>query len=58
MIGAVVDLVHADQPKAVQAAGGELLGDDPRDDVADGLPADPHQLRDLGLVHLLRQPGD
>jgi hypothetical protein len=56
VIGAIVDLVHADQPKAVQAAGGQLLGHDPRDDVGDGLPADPHQLRDLRLAHLLRQP--
>ena len=28
-IGAVADLVHADQLEAIQAAGGQLLGDDP-----------------------------
>jgi hypothetical protein len=56
VIGAVAHLVDADQLKAVQPAGGELLGDDPLEDVADRLPADPHQSRDLRLVHLLRQP--
>jgi len=58
VISAVVDLVDADQPKAVEAAGGKLLGHDPHDDVADGLPPDPHQPGDLRLVHLLRQPRD
>jgi hypothetical protein len=57
VIGAIVHLVHTDQLKPVQPAGGELLGDDPLEDVPDRLPADPHQPRDLRLVHLLRQPG-
>ena len=56
MIGAVAHLVGADQLEPVQPASGELLGDDPLKDVADRLPADPHQPRDLCLVHLLRQP--
>ena len=58
MIGAIGDLVDADQLKPVEAAGGQLLGDDARDDVPDRLPADSHQPGDLRLVHLLRQPGD
>ena len=33
VIGAVADLVHADQLQAVQAAAGQLLGDDASDDV-------------------------
>ena len=57
VIGAVADFVHADQLEAVQTAGGEPLGDDPRKDVPDGLPADPHQPGDLRLADLLRQPG-
>jgi hypothetical protein len=56
VIGTVAHLVHTDQLKAVQPAAGQLLGDDPREDVADRLPADPHQPRDLRLAHLLRQP--
>jgi hypothetical protein len=34
----------------------QLLGDDPREYLPDGLPADPHQPGDLRLAHLLRQP--
>ena len=56
MIGAIVDLIHADQRQAVQPAGGEFLGNDSREDVPDRLPADSHQLGELRLVHLLRQP--
>jgi hypothetical protein len=56
VIGAVADLVHADQLEAVQPAGGQLLGDDTREDLPNGLPADPHQPGDLRLTHLLRQP--
>lgn len=56
MIGAVADFVHAEQLEAVKPAGGQLLSDDPLEDVAEGQPADPHQLGDLRLAHLLRQP--
>ena len=56
VICAVADLVHADQLKAVQAAVGQLLGHDASHDIADRLPADPHQPRHLRLAHLLRQP--
>ncbi len=56
MIGAVADFVAADQLEAVQAAGGQLLGHDPREDLPDRLPPDPHQPRDLRVAHLLRQP--
>ena len=50
VIGAIVDLVDTDQRKAVQPADGELLGDDPLQDVADRLPADSHQPGELRLV--------
>jgi hypothetical protein len=57
VIGAVADLVHADQLKPVQPAFVELVGHDPLEDLADRLPGDPHQPGDLRLAHLLRQPG-
>ena len=56
VIGAVADLVHADEHERVQPAGGQLLSHDPRDDLADRLPADSHQPGELRLAHLLRQP--
>jgi len=56
VIGAVADLVHADELKPVQPAPVEPVGHDPLQDVADRLPGDPHQPRYLRLAHLLRQP--
>ena len=57
VIGAVAHLVAADQLEPVQPAGRQLLGDHPGHDLPDRLPADPHQLGHLRLVHLLCQPG-
>ena len=56
MIGAVANLIDADQLKPVQPAPVELLSDDSREDLPDRLPADPHQPGDPRLAHLLRQP--
>jgi len=56
VIGAVADFIDADQRQRVEPAGGQLVGHDPRDDLADRFPTDAHQPGDLRLVHLLRQP--
>jgi hypothetical protein len=52
------DLVAADRDQPIQAAVVEVIGDDTLDDRRDGVPADPEQLGDRGLGHLLREPCD
>jgi len=52
------DLVDADRDQAGQAVLVEVHGDDTRDDLPDGVPADAQQAGDRGLGHLLRQPRD
>ena len=54
-VGAVRDLVDADEHKRIQTAVVKLVGDHPGEDRADRSPRDPHQPRDRGLVHLLGQ---
>ncbi len=58
LAAAVGDLVDADSDQAGEAVLVEVLGDDTRDDLADGVPAHPQQAGDRGLGHLLRQPRD
>ena len=55
---AVGDLVTADRHEPGQPRLVEMVGDDPRDDQADRVPADPQQAGDRCLGHLLRQPRD
>ena len=54
-VGAVRDLIHADEDQPVQSVVVELVGHHPLEDLAHRAPCDPHQPRDRGLVHLLRQ---
>ena len=56
VLGAIGDLVYADEHQSVQAVAVKRVGDDPREDRADRAPRDPQQPLDLRLAHLLRQP--
>ena len=47
---AIGDLVNADRDQAGEAVLVEVLGDDTRDDLADGVSADPQQGGDRGLA--------
>jgi hypothetical protein len=55
MLGGIADLVHADHHQPVKAPAVELVGHDAGEDLADRAPADPHQLGDRRLGHLLRK---
>jgi hypothetical protein len=57
----VGDLVHADPIQPVQAGPvdrRQMLGHEAFDGGVNGFPGAPQQLRDRGLVHALREPGD
>ena len=56
VLGAIGDLVDANEHQSVQAVAVKRVGDDPREDRADRAPRDPQQPLDLRLAHLLRQP--
>ena len=58
LAAAIGDLVNADRDQAGEPVLVEALGDDTRDDLADGVPPDPQQTGDRGLGHLLREPRD
>jgi hypothetical protein len=51
-------LIDADHEQVVQALGVQAGLDDPLDDPAGGVPVDPHQALQRGLVHRGRQPAD
>src|SRR5205814_4748820 len=52
------DLVDPDLKEVLQPVRLELVGADPADDPPDGVPVDPDQAGDRGLVHRSRQPSD
>ena len=52
------DLVDPDLKEVLQPVRVELVGADPADDPPDGVPVDPDQAGDRGLVHRSRQPSD
>ena len=58
MLASPADLVHADLEQVVQPIRIELVGADARDDPPDGVPVDPDQPLDRGLVRSGREPRD
>lgn len=55
---AIGDLVDPDPIQLVQAGVVDSFGDDPHDDVREGLPGDAQQPGDGGLVHALGEERD